>query len=123
MGDYNTVPFPAQATLISPSGNIGVNNPPAFTWNAVTEAAKYKILIRDHTNGIALHNQLYTAAQVGCDVATPCSLAPFTTPLATGIYTWRVRTENLAGVAWSSTRYFSVGSAPATAATLDLSNG
>ena len=92
----------AAATLISPTGNLGANNPPTYTWSAVNGATEYRVYIRNNTNGVTIHNQLHSTAEAVCDVATTCSLAPFTTPLATGKYTWRVRTENLAGVAWSS---------------------
>ena len=112
------------ATLISPTGNLGANNPPTYTWSAVTDATEYRVYIRDNTNGVTIHNQLHSTAEVGCDVATTCSLAPFTTPLATGKYTWRVRAENAAGDGpWTSYKSFTAGSAPTSAATLTSPTG
>ena len=95
-----TASAPAQPTTISPSGTMTTSTP-TYTWNAVSGASSYWLLVR-HLNGEVV-NQSYTAAQAGCASGTGiCSLTP-AAPLTAGIqYGWFVNASNGLGTsAWS----------------------
>jgi secreted trypsin-like serine protease len=110
-------------TLISPSGNIGSNYTPTYTWNAVNTMTWYYLWV-DGPSGNVI-KQWYTAAEAGCAGGTgTCSVTP-TTSLGGGSHTWWVQTYNAAGYGpWSSSLTFST-SAPSTpgSATLVSPNG
>lgn len=117
--------IPVVPTLDSPSGDLGTNFSPTFRWFAQVGTTNYKLWVKD-PNGVV--SQIwYTPADVGCDgTITPttlCTIAAPSAPLATGRYTWKLRSRNSAGMSpWSSTLAFSVGVAPA-APTLNSPSG
>src|SRR5262249_54304617 len=85
---------PPAATLVSPSGAIGTTNP-TYTWNAVSAATWYYLLVND---GVAAPKitQWFTAAGAGCGAGTgTCSATPSTS--VTGAGQWWIRTWNPAG--------------------------
>jgi hypothetical protein len=113
-----TSTLPGAATLASPEGNIGTNNP-IYTWNEVSDATWYYLWV-DGPNGNVI-KQWYTAAQAGCNGST-CSVANATPGLAAGSYTWWVQTWNAGGYGpWSDPETFSFA-LPGTA-TLSSPNG
>ena len=63
---------PIATTLISPSANT-VTPTPTFTWDAVTGANDYRLLVRDNATNATLIDTLYSAAEAGCDTGTVCS--------------------------------------------------
>jgi len=95
--------IPGKATLVSPTGSIGTNNP-TYTWNEVAGATWYYLWV-DGPSGNVL-KQWYTAAQANCD-GTTCSVTP-TTTLSSGAHTWWIQTYNSVGYGpWSSRMDFS----------------
>ena len=95
---------PAAATLLSPTGNIGTNHGPTYTWNQVNGSTWYLLQVNG-PNGMVVY-QWYTSAQAGCNGST-CSITPSTT-LGGGAYTWWVLTYDAAGDGmWSSGMNFS----------------
>ncbi len=105
---------PGAATLVSPSGNIGANYNPTYTWNKVTEAENqpesaatwYYLWVNGPSGNVI--KQWYEASAVCVD--TTCSVTP-TTTLSGGNYTWWVQTWNSAGYGpWSSSLSFDVTS-------------
>jgi hypothetical protein len=110
--------LPRKATLVSPSGNIGTNNP-TYTWNEVTESTWYYLWV-DGPSGTVIQ-QWYTSADAHCGGGT-CWVTP-TTPVAGGTHTWKVQTWNSVGVGpWSNTGSFSTPLPPGKA-TLSSPNG
>jgi hypothetical protein len=91
---------PAAAILISPSGTISTNKP-AYSWNAVPNAAYYYFY-----NGVDF--AWHSASEAGCSAGTGiCSVTG--AALAAGSYTWYVRTWNSSGYGpWSSGMGFSI---------------
>ncbi len=89
------------ATLVSPSGSLGSNYTPTYTWNAVNTMTSYQLWV----NGPNGHyfDKWYTAAEAGCASGTgTCSITP-TKALWGGNYTWWIKTWNPAGAgAWSA---------------------
>ena len=111
VGDYSVLTLPAAATLNPPTGTL-----PTFTWNAVTGASDYRLLVRNNATNATLIDTLYSAAEVGCDTGTLCSPVIPTPQLDDGSYKGWVRTKNALG--WgplSDVVRFSVGSVPGKA--------
>ena len=77
---------------------------PAFTWQAVTDAVSYEIEIDDDADFASTE---FSAAAASTHFSVP-------TPLAAGIYNWRVRgVDERGGGPWSSVRRFATsGSEP-----------
>src|SRR6185312_5685333 len=72
----NCVPPPAAPTTISPSGTITTTTP-TYTWNAVSTATSYSLLVQN-TVGVAV-SQSVTATAAGCPSGTgTCTFAPTT---------------------------------------------
>lgn len=108
---------PGKAILINPSGNIGDNHNPTYTWNMVSGATWYYLWVNGPTGNA--HKQWYSASTI-CD-SSECSVTPATT-LGDGTYNWWVQTWNSAGYgAWSTGMSFSVTTL--NAATLVSPNG
>ena len=101
-----TVPPPAAATLVSPSGTI-TDTTPTYIWNAVSNATWYCISVNDST-GNKIY-RWYSADACGCASGTgSCSITP-TTVLAQGLGQWWIRTYNAAGFGpWSAPMSFTV---------------
>ncbi len=94
---------PDLVTLVSPSGYIGTDYTPTYTWNAVSDADAYFLQVNG-PSGI-LFQQLYAATAV-CSGAT-CSITPALT-LAGGVHSWYVRGWNADGWGpWSAPLVFS----------------
>jgi hypothetical protein len=107
---------PGLATLTSPDGTIGTNNP-TYTWNEVSGATWYYLWV-DGPNGNVI-KQWYKAMDV-CSSGT-CSITD-PTILGSGAHIWWVQTWNEAGVGpWSDGMSFTFTS-PAKA-TLTSPNG
>jgi len=102
------------AKLNSPIGNIGENNILTYSWNAVTSAADYRLLVVDPA-GNHLIDEEHSATSLAC--STECSLLSATS-LPDGSYWWSIQARNSMGSGpWSTFTQFSVGSdsVPATA--------
>lgn len=102
-----------QATTISPTGSIGTNYTPTYTWNAVRTMTYYYLWVNGPSNNRVI-GKWYSAAEAGCASGTgTCSVSP-TTQLAGGNHTWWIQTWNEAGPgAWSAARNFSTTIPPA----------
>lgn len=96
-----------QTALVSPSGSIGSNYNPTYTWNAVMTMTHYYLWV-DGPNGNVI-KQWYTAEQVGCaDGTGTCSVTP-STSLGGGDHNWWIQTWNPAGYGpWSTGMSFSL---------------
>ncbi len=105
MGFNVPVPTPpGGATLVSPTGSIGDNNP-TYTWNKVSASTWYYLSVSGPSGYAFTH--WYDASAV-CGEST-CSIANATSGLAPGAYTWKVQTWNTAGYGpWSSDMSFSI---------------
>lgn len=110
-------------TLISPSGAIGSNYNPTYSWNAVNTMTWYYLWVNGPSGKV--FDKWYSAADAGCASGTgTCAVIP-TTPVGGGNHTWWVQTYNAAGYGpWSSGMSFSttIPTAPG-AATLVSPNG
>jgi len=93
-------------TLVSPSGEI-TDTTPTYTWNAVSGATWYQLVVTDST-GTKIQ-QWYTVASAGCPSGTgACSVTP-ATALAAGAYQWKVQTYGNCGFgSWSSGMNFTI---------------
>jgi hypothetical protein len=104
-----TIPPPAAATLVSPTGS-STNTTPAYTWNKVTEATWYYLWIsKVNSNGslMTIHTKWYTSAEA-CSGAT-CTITPVGVTLTSGNYRWWVQTWNEGGYGpWSTGMDFSL---------------
>lgn len=112
---------PIAPTLDAPSGNLGTNNLPTFSWFSQLGATHYKLWIKNPAGTV---NQVwYTPTQLNCaDTETYCTI-PSTLTLANGNYKWKVRSRNSLGLGpWSSLSGFSIGG-PTPAPTLDAPSG
>jgi hypothetical protein len=99
---------PGKATLVSPNGNIGTNNP-TYRWNAVSGATWYYLWV-DGPSGNVIQ-KWYTAAEANC-TNTTCSVTNATPGLAAGSHTWWIQTWNEAGYGpWSTGMGFANGQA------------
>jgi hypothetical protein len=95
--------LPGKATLVSPKGSIGNNNP-TYTWNEVTGATWYYLWINGPSGNI--HQAWYNSAQANCNGST-CSVANATPNLGVGAHTWWVQTWSSAGYGpWSDSATF-----------------
>ncbi|MFZ5912434.1 MAG: choice-of-anchor Q domain-containing protein [Chloroflexota bacterium] len=102
------VTAPGKASLVSPSGDIGDNYYPAYTWQEVTEGGAesistwYYLWVNGPSGNII--KQWYPAAEV-CSSGV-CSVTP-STALGGGAHTWWVQTWNSAGYGpWSDAMTF-----------------
>jgi hypothetical protein len=94
---------PAAATLVSPSGNSGLNNP-TYTWNVVPGATRYYLWVDGPAENI--HKQWYTSVEANCN-ATICSIGNVTSGLTAGTYKWWIQTWTEAGNGpWSTEMTF-----------------
>jgi CSLREA domain-containing protein len=98
------------AKLTSPTGTIGVNYNPIYTWEKVTTATRYRLSISGPKG--KLLDQWYEAASI-CDDDT-CSVNPGPSlTLSAGNHSWWVQTYNSAGYGpWSTEAKF-ITAAPA----------
>ena len=90
----------ASAADAAPQRNHYTSATPVLTWYPVTWAAQYQIQVSTNTNFANPIEQI-----IGMDVSA------YTTPtLDNGIYYWRIRAQNAAGIwgAWSATDSFLV---------------
>lgn len=102
-------PPPGRATLVSPSGTIGLS--PTYTWNAVPGATWYYLWV-DDTMGTRIA-QWYRAAEAGCanGVGT-CAVTP-TTVLTPGQAMWWIQTWSPNGYGpWSLAMTFTATMPP-----------
>ena len=98
-------PPPGPATLTSPSGDIGTNNP-TYAWTKVSDASWYYLWI-DGPSGNVLKNW-YTSTQSNC-IGLTCSLTNITPNLPAGEYSWKVQTWNYGGLgSWSNSLTFTL---------------
>ncbi len=113
MSFTTTIPTaPGAATLVSPTGDIGTNYNPTYTWNEVAGATWYYLWVNGPSGNVIA--QWYEASAV-CGGGT-CSVTP-TTTLGGGSHTWWVQTWNTVGYGpWSSGMSFTTS--PLGAATL-----
>lgn len=118
---YTCKQTPAAAVLVSPSGNIGTNSTPAYTWNKVSNAIWYYLWV-SKVNGdgslTTVHTKWYESSLV-CGSGS-CSIKPVGITLGSGDYRWWVQTWNATGYGpWSTAMNFSVAAiAPPGVATL-----
>jgi len=97
------LPTPAAVTLVSPTGDIGTNYKPTYSWNKDATATYYYISIDGASGNV--FQQWYTSAQANCGSGV-CSVTPNKT-LIGGTYTWKVQTWSAAGYgAWSAVSTF-----------------
>jgi hypothetical protein len=97
----------AAATPISPSGTTTDITKPTYTWQAVSGAMWYQLLVTDST-GIKIL-QWYSASAAGCASGTGnCSVTP-ATALAVGAAEWKIQTYGNCGFGpWSDPMSFTV---------------
>jgi hypothetical protein len=116
-----TVSPPGKATLVSPSGSIGNNNP-TYTWNEVSGATYYYLWL-DGPSG-HVFDKWFTAAEAGCSGGT-CSVAGATPNLGGGTHTWWIQTWSNAGYGpWSDGKTFTPPTpTPPGKATLNTPSG
>ena len=104
-----TLPPPAAASLISPSGAV-TDTTPAYAWNKVNTATWYYLWVsRVNSDGslTTVHNKWYDSSAI-CSGAS-CSFTPAVT-LSIGQYRWWVQTWGDGGYGpWSSDLNFGVG--------------
>jgi len=118
--------IPTAATLLTPSGDIGINYTPAYTWNKVNTAIWYYLWV-SKVNGdgslTTIHTKWYDSTLV-CSSGT-CSITPAGVTLTSGNYRWWIQTWNDGGYGpWSTKMDFSLPViAPPGAATLVSPNG
>ena len=96
--------LPVAPTLIAPSGTVGTN-PPAFQWNEVSGATRYRLLVYSVASGSYVINTyvLPSACSGGVCTYTPASA------MASGSYKFKMSTENSYGVSgYSGFRSFTV---------------
>jgi hypothetical protein len=111
-------PLPGKATLVSPTNNIGNNNP-TYTWNEVSGATWYYLWVDGPTDHV--FHQWYTSAQANCNGST-CSVAGATPNLGAGTHTWWIQTWNEGGYGpWSDGMSFT--SSPPGKAILNTPSG
>ncbi len=104
---------PPATTLISPSGSIGANSTPTYTWNAVANNTDYLLWVVDVATGTPFPAQWYTAATAGCGAGQATCAITAPTPLAPAQYRWTILTRNAAGNgSWSTPMLFSTGTPP-----------
>jgi hypothetical protein len=117
----STASLPGKATLISPNGSIGNNNP-TYIWDEVSGATWYYLWVDGPTDHV--FDQWYSSAQANCN-GTTCSVPGPTPNLGTGTHTWWIQTWNDVGYGpWSDGMSFTPA-APALPgkATLNFPNG
>ena len=91
--DGDTPTVPDAASLVSPSGTITTPTP-TYTWNAVSGATWYYLVV---VEDVAVIAQWYTASEAGCASGTnTCSVTP-STALSAGSAQWWIWTWNPAG--------------------------
>jgi glucose/arabinose dehydrogenase len=103
---YTTVPTPPPAaTLTSPTGDIGSDHSPSFTWNQVSGANWYYLWINDGPSS-KVFDKWYEASAI-CNAGI-CTV-PDPVTLGSGNYAWWVQTWNSAGHGpWSGGFNFSI---------------
>jgi hypothetical protein len=107
MVDYDsgaTGSMPGATTLTTPTGNIGTNYTPAYSWKAVSGATWYYLYVNGPSGNVI--KTWYQASAV-CS-GDMCSVTPSVT-LTGSNYTWWVRTYNSVGYGpWSAGLTFTV---------------
>jgi hypothetical protein len=107
-----TVPPPAAAIPGSPSGTI-TSTTPTYTWNAVSNAAKYYLWVKDYTGNKI--QKWYSAAEAACASGTgTCSVTPTTEVI--GSCQWWIQTYNTGFGPWSDSLSFTTPSDGSTGA-------
>jgi hypothetical protein len=93
------------AAPFSPSGAVGTNYFPMYTWNAAPTMTQYYLYVYG-PNGAVIHTW-YNAADINCEGGGSCRVRP-NVPLVGGTYTWWVRayTPSVYGP-WSAGMTFS----------------
>jgi hypothetical protein len=116
--NFTAEPIPGTAILISPKGP-DISTTPTYTWNAVSSATHYLLLVKDYSTFPRIQSW-YTAAEAGCASGTgTCSVKPSVT-LLPGRAQWWIETYNSNGYGpWSDELAFTVtGTAAPGKATL-----
>lgn len=92
---FMTIVPPSAVTLISPTGTIS-DNTPTYTWNAVSTATHYQLVIKNALGNVLI-NQQYTTTNTQCTSGIGlCSITP-NVELADGNYQWSIQTSNQSG--------------------------
>jgi len=84
---------PAATTLVSPTMSVAATSPDTYTWNEVTGATDYRLMVVTPA-GVRLIDEEHTAASLAC--TTECSVTSGTS-LLTGSYWWGIRAKNAIG--------------------------
>ncbi len=100
----NTTTPPSAVTLSSPTGSIGANSKPTYTWSKDLYATWYYLWVNG-PDGSAKIKQWFEASAV-CG-ASDCTATP-NVELGNGTHTWWVQAWSPAGSAWSSAGTFTV---------------
>jgi hypothetical protein len=97
VGTFNVPTPPAAATLVSPLNLLAVNSTnPIYTWNAVSNATSYYLIVRGLRGTIT--SQWFSKEQASCTSGIgTCSVIPTQTLNKNSIYTWQVQTANTNG--------------------------
>jgi hypothetical protein len=96
--------LPGKATLVSPTGNIGMDTP-TYTWNEISSATWYYLWVNGPSGNVI--KQWYTSAEANCN-STTCSVTPAVS-LSSGTHSWWIQTWNNAGYGpWSNRMDFLV---------------
>jgi glucose/arabinose dehydrogenase len=94
--------LPGKATLVAPTGSIGMNNP-TYTWNEVSGSTWYYLWVDGPAGNVI--QQWYRAVEANCNGIT-CSVTPSTT-LGSGAHRWWIQTYNSTGYGpWSDATNF-----------------
>jgi hypothetical protein len=95
---------PAQATLVSPAGEV-TSTKPTFTWNAVSEATWYALYVYNDSSGTTEVNTKWYQSSSVCSGSTCSVTSPAT--LGGGKHRWWIRTYNSSGYGpWSDSMAF-----------------
>ncbi len=96
--------LPVAPTLIAPSGTV-VTNPPAFQWNEVSGATRYRLLVYSVASGSYVIDTNVDPAACSSGV---CTYTPVSA-LASGLYKYKMSTTNPYGISgYSAFKSFTV---------------
>jgi hypothetical protein len=119
---FKSIKPPPAAILKSPTGTIS-DNTPTYTWQSVSTATHYHLVVKNASGNVVLINKLYATTDTQCASGTgTCSITP-NVELTDGGYKWSIKTSNQSGDGpLSNTMTFTVNTLP-LGATLVSPNG